>query len=349
MLKNLAMHKFLKNIIFLSDPEFAHNMTIKFLQIPGAKQFLRLICEPEKYNLTTTAFGLKFLNPLGLAAGFDKDAQAIEALSNLGFGFIEIGTVTPKPQPGNPKPRLFRLIEDQAIINRMGFNNYGVQQIIKNIKQTKNTKSVLGINLGKNKTTINEDAVQDYLYGFTNLFPYGDYFVINVSSPNTPKLRELQSKEKLNQIFSALQEFNSSQPTPKPLLVKIAPDLGWQEIDDILDVINLNNLSGIIATNTTIQRPQTLKSPVHLTKQTGGLSGAPLSSRSTEIIRYIYKHTQGNLPIIGVGGIITPADALEKLEAGASLIQIYTGMIYNGPCFVKQLKQFLYQKLNKNI
>ncbi len=338
------MYKLLKSIIFLSDPEFAHNTIVKLLKAPGANQILRLICAPGKFNQSVNIFGLKFKNMIGLAAGFDKNGEIIQPLTNLGFGFIEVGTVTPRPQQGNPKPRLFRLPQDQAIINRMGFNNNGVQDLIQNIKQNLNQNIILGINIGKNKTTPNEQAVDDYLYSFKNLFDYGDYFVINVSSPNTPDLRKLQNKESLNTIFSQLQNFNLSKPSPKPLLVKIAPDLTWQQIDDILEVIYQNKLSGIVATNTTIDRPASLRSPKTLINQAGGLSGKPLKDKSTQIIRYIHKQTNGKLPIIGVGGIMTPQDALEKLNAGASLIQIYTGMIYNGPCFVKHIKKVLYNK-----
>ncbi len=337
------MYKLLKPFIFLSDPEWTHNMVIRILKLGISQQLLKIMCRPEKYNTPTELWGLKFKNPIGLAAGFDKNAEVLDGLASLGFGFIEIGTVTPRPQPGNPKPRIFRLPKDHAIINRMGFNNKGVQQIRENIKQAKRKDIIIGINLGKNKNTPNEQAAQDYLYSFKELFDYGDYFVINVSSPNTPNLRNLQKKEQLSGILKTLQEFNFNQKSPKPLLLKIAPDLTYSQIDDILDEINKHKLSGIIATNTTITRPENLKSKNNKIHQPGGLSGSPLKKKSTEIIKYIYKITNGKLPIIGVGGIMDFADMQEKLEAGASLIQIYTGLIYNGPCFVKKLKKEYYK------
>ncbi len=333
------MYKLLKPVVFLSRPEWAHNAVIKILRYDISQWLLKAICKPEKYNKPTELWGLKFKNPIGLAAGFDKNAEVIEGLASLGFGFIEIGTVTPRPQPGNPKPRIFRLSKDQAIINRMGFNNNGVQQIKENIKQIRKKDIIIGINLGKNKDTPNEQAASDYLHSFKELFDYGDYFVINVSSPNTPNLRDLQKKEMLSEILKTLQDFNMIQDKPKPLLLKIAPDLSYKQIDDILEEIYIHKLSGIIATNTTITRPENLRSNKRKIQQTGGLSGKPLKQKSTEIIKYIHKTTQGKLPIIGVGGIMDFADMQEKLEAGASLIQIYTGLIYNGPCFVKKLKK----------
>ena len=337
------MYKIVKPFIFLSDPEKAHDFVIKFLQLPAVAELLKIICQPSKYNINTNLFGLNFTNPIGLAAGFDKNGEIINSLSSLGFGFIEIGTITLTAQQGNPKPRIFRLQQDQAIINRMGFNNKGVEEIKKNIKQSKK-KTILGINIGKNRNTPNHKAVEDYLQIFKQTYNLGDYFVINVSSPNTPALRDLQAKKSLNNILSIIQNFNQSLTKPKPLLVKISPDLSFKEIDDILDVSLANKLSGIIATNTTINKDFCFRTKSKFIIESGGLSGKPLKNISTEIIKYISKQTNNTLPIIGVGGIMSAYDALEKFEAGASLIQIYTGLIYNGPCFVKHLKKFL----NKN-
>ena len=287
--------------------------------------------------LERKVFGLTFKNPVGLAAGFDKDAMFIDELACLGFGFIEIGTVTPKPQDGNDKPRLFRFPNDAAIINRMGFNNQGVEAAALRLKNKK-TSILIGGNIGKNKITPNESAYSDYEYCFKTLFDVVDYFVVNVSSPNTPNLRELQEKKPLRDLLLKLQNLNLSYPHPKPLLLKIAPDLSDSQLDDIIEIVNETRLSGIVATNTTIDR-EGLTADKNMIESTGagGVSGKPLKQRSTEIIRYISNKTNGTLPIIAVGGIFTGDDALEKLEAGASLVQVYTGFIYEGPAIAKKI------------
>ncbi len=284
--------------------------------------------------------GLKFRNPVGLAAGFDKDASYVAPMSLLGFGFIEVGTVTPKPQDGNPKPRLFRLPEDQALINRMGFNNRGVDHMVQQLKGRKKDHLIIGGNLGKNKVTPNEKANDDYTYCFRSLYPYVDYFVVNVSSPNTPGLRSLQDKEPLSALLAELQSLNDSFPSRKPILLKIAPDLTRHQLDDVLDVVHSNHLDGIIATNTTISRSGLNTSAAFIEEiGAGGLSGAPVREKSTEMIRHIRNATNPDFTIIGVGGIMAAQDAVAKLEAGADLIQIYTGLIYQGPALIKGIKQ----------
>jgi dihydroorotate dehydrogenase len=288
-------------------------------------------------NVQTKLFGLTFQNPVGLAAGFDKDARYIKALSLLGFGFIEIGTVTPKPQMGNPKPRLFRLPKSNAIINRMGFNNEGVDVMVDRLKKLKRSKLIIGGNIGKNKSTPNEKALEDYAICFEKLFPYVDYFVVNVSSPNTPDLRALQEKEPLEKILQSLQHKNLESPAPKPILLKIAPDLSEKQLDDILSIVLSTKISGIIATNTTIQRTGLTESREHVEEMgNGGLSGKPLSKRATEVIRYLSVRSKGKIPIIGVGGIHSSEDVLEKSKAGAKLIQLYTGIIYEGPSLIRK-------------
>jgi dihydroorotate dehydrogenase len=260
----------------------------------------------------------------------------------LGFGFIEIGTVTPKGQPGNPQPRMFRLTDDEGLINRMGFNNEGLEAAVERLKQNK-TDIIIGGNIGKNKVTPNEEAVNDYIACFEGMFPYVDYFVVNVSSPNTPNLRELQDKEPLLHLLSTLQKLNQAKDHPKPILLKIAPDLTDSQLDDIIDIIRESNTAGVIATNTTISR-EGLKSDEKLTSEMGGLSGKPVKQRSTEVIRYLHQQSKGAFPIIGVGGIHTAQDALEKLEAGASLVQVYTGFIYEGPGLVKAINEALLKR-----
>jgi dihydroorotate dehydrogenase len=280
---------------------------------------------------------LKFKNPVGLAAGFDKDAMFIDELSCLGFGFIEIGTLTPKPQDGNEKPRLFRFPEDAAIINRMGFNNQGVDAAVERLKKRK-TNIIIGGNIGKNKQTPNENAIDDYAYCFKKLFDVVDYFVVNVSSPNTPNLRALQEKEPLQALLMHLQNLNLSYPNPKPILLKIAPDLNESQLDDVIDIVQTVRLSGIVATNTTIDREGlTANKKMIADTGAGGVSGKPLKQRSTEIIRYIHQKSEGKIPMIAVGGIFNGDDAREKLEAGASLVQVYTGFIYQGPAIAKNI------------
>jgi dihydroorotate dehydrogenase len=286
--------------------------------------------------LEREVFGLKFPNPVGLAAGFDKNAVLFKELSDFGFGFIEIGTLTPKGQEGNPKKRLFRLKEDAAIINRMGFNNDGVDEAVKRLKKNKNI--LIGGNIGKNKVTPNENAVDDYVYCFQSLFDYVDYFVVNVSSPNTPNLRALQDKEPLTHLLSTLNSLNHKKSSPKPILLKIAPDLTHSQLDDIIEIVVATKIDGVIATNTTLNR-EGLQSGNK--SEAGGLSGKPLGERSTEVIRYLADQSKKAFPIIGVGGIHSAEDAVEKLNAGASLVQLYTGFVYEGPAVVKRINKLL--------
>ena len=337
--------KIISPFLFLFDPEKIHTFTfflIKvFFKIPILGFIIESFYKVENPKLVRKLFGLTFENPVGIAAGFDKNATHISEFEKFGFGFIEIGTVTPKPQHGNPKKRLFRLKEDTAIINRMGFNNDGVTKIKNRLK--KNYNVLIGGNIGKNKVTPNSQAKNDYIICFKELYNYVDYFVVNVSSPNTPGLRELQSKEFLNDLFIDLNKLRSNETIKKPILIKISPDLSKEKILEILEVIDNNNIDGIIATNTTIDYPN-LKSKNK--NETGGLSGAPLYAKSNEVISFISKKTNGKLPIIGVGGISTPEQAVKKIEAGAHLIQLYTGIIYEGPGIVRKInKKLLNQEL----
>ena len=333
----------IRPILFCFDPEKVHYFTfslIRFLsKIPGVSLIFKAIYEVNDPRLEREVFGLKFKNPVGLAAGFDKDAKLYKELSNFGFGFIEIGTVTPIAQDGNPKIRLFRLKEDAAIINRMGFNNGGVQEAVERLKFNANV--LIGGNIGKNKLTPNELATSDYEICFDALYDYVDYFVVNVSSPNTPNLRELQEKEPLTQLLNTLQNKNLARPKQKPILLKIAPDLTNEQLLDIIDIINTTKIAGVIATNTTISR-EGLQSENKV--ETGGLSGKPLTKRATEVIRFLAEKSNKSFPIIGVGGIHTPEDAIEKLEAGASLIQLYTGFIYEGPALIKKINKAILEK-----
>ncbi len=328
----------LRPIFFLFDPEKVHYFTfslIKMLQaIPGMKAIIKSMYQLNDKRLEREVFGLKFKNPVGLAAGLDKDATIYNELDAFGFGFIEIGTITPKAQDGNPKKRLFRLKEDKGIINRMGFNNGGIELAVSRLKKNKGV--LIGGNIGKNKVTPNEEAVNDYSLCFDALYAYVDYFVVNVSSPNTPNLRALQDKEPLTELLSTLQKKNRSLPKQKPILLKIAPDLSDDQLLDIIDIINTTEIAGVIATNTTITR-NNLQSENQ--KETGGLSGKPLTQRSTEVIRFLSEKSNKAFPIIGVGGIHSPQDALDKLDAGASLIQIYTGFIYEGPALIKAINK----------
>ena len=340
------MYNIVKKILFKYDPEKVHykvmNWLTKAYNLGLGKKYLESNYCIKHPSLHREVFGLKFKNPVGLAAGFDKDAKFVDELACLGFGFIEIGTVTPRPQEGNDKPRLFRFPEDNAIINRMGFNNEGVDAAVIRLKQRK-TDIIIGGNIGKNKSTPNEDAVKDYEICFKKLFDVVDYFVVNVSSPNTPNLRELQEKKPLHDLLLHLQNLNLSYPSPKPLLLKIAPDLTDTQLDDVIDIVKSVKLSGIVATNTTIDR-EGLSVDKQMVEKTGagGVSGKPLKQRSTEIIKYITKKTDGKLPIIAVGGIFTADDAQEKIEAGAQLVQVYTGFIYQGPAIAKNIcKSFL--------
>ena len=286
----------------------------------------------------TRAFGLDFKNPVGVAAGFDKNAKYINELSHCGFGFVEVGTLTPKGQDGNPKKRLFRLKRDAAIINRMGFNNDGVEVAKKHLKKARKNGILVGGNIGKNKLTPNEKANEDYLICFEQLFDYVDYFVVNVSSPNTPNLRALQEREPLEKLLSTLVIVNNKKANPKPILLKIAPDLSNEELDDIVEIVLSTKIHGLIATNTTVSRLNLVTPPDGVDKiGAGGLSGKPLLSRSTEVIQYIHQKSNGAIPIIGVGGIHSAKDAIEKIKAGAVLIQLYTGFIYEGPALIKRI------------
>jgi len=332
----------IRPILFRFDPEKIHHFTfstIRFLDsIPGFPLLFRSIYEVSDPRLEREVFGLKFKNPVGLAAGMDKDAKMFKEFSDLGFGFIEIGTLTPKAQEGNPKKRSFRLREDSAIINRMGFNNGGVQEAVERLKKNPKGKGhvLIGGNIGKNKVTPNEDAVSDYEICFDALYDYVDYFVVNVSSPNTPNLRELQDKEPLTRLLQTLQDRNNAKPKQKPILLKIAPDLTDEQLLDIIDIVKVTQIAGVIATNTTISREGLVSADK---TEMGGLSGKPLTKRSTEVIRFLSEKSNKAFPIIGVGGIHTPKDAIEKLEAGASLIQLYTGFIYEGPALIRDINK----------
>lgn len=336
----------LRPFFFLFDPEKIHYFTFYLIRIsckiPGVKSLFKSVYAVQDKSLERQLFGLHFKNPVGLAAGFDKDAKLYNELSNFGFGFIEIGTITPKPQAGNPKKRLFRLKEDSAIINRMGFNNGGVKEAVERLKE--NTGVLIGGNIGKNKVTPNENAVDDYKICFNALFDYVHYFVVNVSSPNTPNLRALQDKEPLTQLLNALKIENSKKEVSKPILLKIAPDLSDEQLLDIIDIVSETKIDGVIATNTTISR-EGLRSENRI--ETGGLSGKPLTHRSTEVIRFLAEKSNKAFPIIGVGGIHSAQDALDKIEAGADLLQLYTGFIYEGPKLITQINKAIIKKANQ--
>lgn len=338
------MYKLLiKPILFCFNPEQAHHITFSLLKlickIPGIPSLLSWLFVINDKRLERTLFGLKFKNPVGLAAGFDKDAKLFNEFAYLGFGFVEIGTVTPVAQSGNDKPRLFRLVDDEAIINRMGFNNGGMEIIADRLKN-RTSDIIIGGNIGKNKVTPNEEAVNDYEKNFHALFEYVDYFVVNVSSPNTPNLRALQDKEPLTKLLSHLQNLNTQKEKPKPILLKIAPDLTNEQLDDIIEIVHTTKLAGVVATNTTISREH-LKTTSDTINSigAGGLSGKPLTKRSTEVIKYLWEKSNKTITIIGVGGIHSAEDAIEKLNAGAALIQLYTGFIYEGPSLIKQINK----------
>ncbi len=335
----------LKPLLFLFNPERAHYMAMGLLRLacffPGAKSIFKSIHSMRNKRLERELFGLKFPNPVGLAAGFDKNARWVDELECLGFGFIEIGTVTPIAQPGNDKPRLFRLPQDEALINRMGFNNDGAIAAAERLKNRK-SKIIVGGNIGKNKITPNERALDDYLKCYDALFNVVDYFVVNVSSPNTPGLRALQEKEPLMNILQQLQNKNSAQAKPKPMLLKIAPDLSEEQLDDIIDIVNQTKIAGVIATNTTISRDDLLTSKEEIESiGAGGLSGKPVKNMSTEVIRYLKQKSNNAFPVIGAGGIHSAEDAIEKLKAGADLVQVYTGFIYEGPSIAKRINKAL--------
>lgn len=337
------MYGILRSLLFKFDPEKVHYFTTSLLKntlsFPGGKWLFKKLYFIEDKRLERTIGGLKFKNPVGLAAGFDKNASMFNDMYYCGFGFIEVGTVTPKGQPGNDQPRLFRLKPDEAIINRMGFNNEGVEVAIQNLKKKK-VDILIGGNIGKNKVTPNERAEEDYRICFEAMFPYVDYFVVNVSSPNTPNLRDLQEKEPLKKLLALLMKKNNEQTKAKPIFLKIAPDLSNTQLDEIIEIVQETGIQGVIATNTTIQREGLTTTDKELEAiGNGGLSGKPLSSRSTEVIRYLADKSGKSFNIIGVGGIHSEKDALEKLDAGADLLQLYTGFIYEGPGLVKRINK----------
>lgn len=342
------MYRIVRFFLFLFNPEFIHHITFKIIKIggmiPGKMWSWRLIFRVKDTSLEREVFGLKFDNPVGLAAGFDKDAKLFDELASFGFGFIEIGTVTPLPQDGNPKPRLFRLKDDSGLINRMGFNNQGIEAVVARLRRKK-SDIIIGGNIGKNKVTPNEEAANDYAICFEKLFPYVDYFAVNVSSPNTPGLRDLQEKKPLTALLNSLQELNNKKDIRKPILLKIAPDLTNEQLDDIIDIVADTKIDGVIATNTTIDRSglKTDKNKVDAIGN-GGLSGKPVGLRSTEVIKYLADKSNRAFPIIGVGGIHSAEDALEKLDAGATLLQVYTGFIYEGPSLVKRINKAILKR-----
>ena len=329
-------------------PEKAHYFATScltfFSSIPGFPSIIRGLYSYNHPKLERKLFGLTFKNPVGLAAGFDKDARWYNELAHLGFGFIEIGTLTPKAQIGNPKPRLFRITEDEGLINRMGFNNLGAEDAIKRLRNRK-TNIVIGGNIGKNTTTNNEDALADYVFNFNTLHDYVDYFVVNVSCPNVKDLTKLQDTPFLLNLLGDLKHINTTKEKPKPILLKIAPDLNNSQLDEIIEIVARTKIDGIIATNTTTSRDN-LKTEQKIIKEiaNGGLSGKPVSKRSTEVIKYLSEKSKKAFPIIGVGGIHTTEDAIEKLEAGADLVQIYTGFIYNGPGLIKDINRAIIEK-----
>ena len=341
---SLFSYKFIRRLLFLFNPEFIHHLSFFVIRIRTlflGSWFWKSIYSIKNPKLEKEVFGLRFSNPVGLAAGFDKDAKLFDELANFGFGFIEIGTVTPLPQKGNSKPRLFRLKKDNALINRMGFNNTGLESIISRLRRKK-SDIIIGGNIGKNKLTPNSKAIEDYSICFEKLYPFVDYFVVNVSSPNTPGLRDLQDKEPLTRL---LQKINSQKDVRKPILLKIAPDLSNNQLDDIISIISNTGIDGVVATNTTIDRSNliTKKDQLNLIGK-GGLSGRPVKNRSTEVIRYLSKNSNKSFPIIGVGGIHSAEDALEKIDAGATLVQIYTGFVYEGPTLIKRINKALLAK-----
>jgi dihydroorotate dehydrogenase len=336
------MYKIIRFLLFMLSAEKAHNAVIFLIKsvryIPGLSCLLKKVLSVKHESLEREIFGLTFRNPIGFAAGFDKNAEIFDILGNFGFSFVEIGTVTPKSQPGNPKPRCFRLKKDNALINRMGFNNDGLPVIIKRLREKKHRRVIVGGNIGKNTMVPNTDAVGDYLKTFKGLYDYVDYFTVNVSCPNVDNLRQLQGKTELEILLKSIVNERKYMDVYKPVLVKISPDLSFEQIDDTLYIIRETGIDGVVATNTTTSREGLKTSAEEVTAAgSGGLSGQPLTKRSLEIVRYIHEQTSGKLPIIAVGGIMTVADAINMLDAGADLIQLYTGYIYRGPFFVKKI------------
>jgi len=337
---------FIQPLLFLLSPETAHSVALSLLElllrIPGVETWLRRRLDRSAPHTASIVAGLTFPNPVGIAAGFDKNGRHIRALAALGFGFVEVGTVTPRPQAGNPRPRLFRLPPDRALINRMGFNNEGLDALVRRLQQLRPTGIIIGGNIGKNKDTSNEQAVEDYIICFERLFPWVDYFAVNVSSPNTPNLRALQDREPLTRLLAELQQRNIAKENPKPVFLKIAPDLTDTQLDDIIAIVRETGIAGIIAANTTISRIG-LKTPAETIERigAGGLSGSPVRERSTQIVRYLRAHLPSPFAIIGVGGIDGPDAAREKLDAGANLVQVYTGFVYAGPMLAAQIVKSL--------
>jgi dihydroorotate dehydrogenase len=343
------MYKLLiRKFLFMFQPEMAHRLVVLLLKIPLASKIMGLFYHYRHPALKRTVFGLTFENPVGLAAGLDKDAQIYNEMADLGFAFVEIGTVTPKAQPGNEKPRLFRLVRDEAIINRMGFNNKGSFYAANLLKKKHRPGLIIGGNIGKNKVTPNVDALKDYLSCFEVLYEHVDYFSVNVSSPNTPDLRALQDKKPLTEILSGLQEANRQKAKQKPILLKIAPDLNNTQLNDIVEIVQMTGIDGIIATNTTIGREGLTTSEETIAAcGPGGLSGKPLNRRSTDVIRYLVNKSHGKIPVIGVGGIHSPEDAIEKLQAGACLVQLYTGFIYEGAGLIKRINKRILKQIKQ--
>ena len=343
------MYKLIRPLIFKasSDPETMHRAMMRLLHMVGNTAPLsyveRAIFNFSDERLCQNIFGLKFKNPVGLAGGFDKHAEAVEGFVNMGFGFLEIGTVTKLAQPGNPRPRIIRYPLQEALINRMGFNNEGADFLANKLSQAKKVNIPFGINLGKSKVTELKDAAEDYLYSFSKLYNYGDYFVVNVSSPNTPGLRQLQDKSFLVEIIKGLRDFREKQNLSKPIFIKISPELSFNAVDEVLEVIKENSVDGIIAINSSLGREYFAKDPDEL----GGVSGRPLTLKSTRYIQHIHKQFP-SLPIIGVGGIFSALDAYEKIKAGASLVQIYTGLIFEGPGLVRNINRGLVKLLERD-
>lgn len=339
------MYSLIRKILFLFDAELIHEFSVKLIKllskVPFSKYIIRYFFMVNNQSLERNLFGLKFKNPVGLAAGFDKNAECYNEFSNFGFGFIEIGTVTPLPQPGNPKKRIFRLIEDKSLINRLGFNNKGLNEIRKNLKKKRDV--IIGANIGKNVFTDNKDGYKDYLECLEGLHDSVDYFAINISSPNTKNLRQFHNKELLKPLLEHLINYNNNKPSKKPMLLKISPDLEKNQLDDIVSLVSELKIDGIIATNTTISRDMVKSNHKN---ETGGLSGQLLNEKSNDIIKYLRKNLDKNFPIIGVGGIMTKEDAIKKLNAGADLIQLYTGFIYKGPELIKDINKAIISQSN---
>ncbi len=337
--------KIFRPLLFSFAPESIHTFVSKTLKasfsIPGFSKTFHRVSTVQDKSLEKTVFGLTFKNPVGIAAGFDKNATLYNYLGKMGFGFVEVGTITPKPQPGNPKPRLFRLTKDQALINRMGFNNNGVKEAKKHL-QNKKTKALIGGNLGKNTLTPNSQAVNDYAFLFEELFDVVDYFVVNVSCPNISDLRELQDQSALLEILNRLQYLNSQKEKRKPILLKVSPDLNNNQLDEVIEIVKQTNIDGVVAVNTTISRTNLSTSAERIKYiGKGGLSGRPIYNRAIEVVRYLSENSNHAFPIIGVGGIFTPEDALNMLKAGADLIQVYTGFIYEGPLIARRINKAL--------